>query len=95
MSTHNAPGYTVLHVANTGPAVPPAEIDRLLRPFQRLGADRTNRDGHGLGLSIVAAIAVAHGGTLDLQARAEGGLRVSVALPLAPAGRLAGAGVPG
>jgi len=38
---------------------------------------------------------VAHGGTLDLHARPEGGLRVSIALPLAPAGRLAGAGVPG
>ena len=37
----------------------------------------------------------AHGGTLDLRARPEGGLRVSIALPLAPAGRLAGAGVPG
>jgi signal transduction histidine kinase len=37
----------------------------------------------GLGLSIVAAIAEAHGGTLDLHARAGGGLRVSITLPLA------------
>ena len=34
-------------------------------------------------LSIVAAIAEAHGGTLDLYARPEGGLRVSIGLPLA------------
>ncbi len=51
-------------------------------------------DGSGLGLSIVEAITVAHGGTLGLRARPESGLRVSIALPLAPAGRLAGAGVP-
>lgn len=45
-------------------------------------ADRTgSHDGTGLGLAIVAAIASAHGGTLDLQARADGGLRVGIALP--------------
>jgi signal transduction histidine kinase len=35
-------------------------------------------------LSIVAAIAEAHGGTLDLHARSGGGLRVTVELPVAP-----------
>jgi hypothetical protein len=37
----------------------------------------------GLGLSIVAAIAIGHGGILELRARAEGGLRVTLVLPLA------------
>ena len=69
------------------------QVQCLAQPFQRLGADRTGSDdGAGLGLSIVAAIASAHGGTLDLHARAEGGLRVSVELPLAA--RAARAGVP-
>ncbi len=72
------------------------QVARLAQPFRRLGADRTGSDhGSGLGLSIVAAIAAAHGGALDLRARPEGGLRVSIALPLAPASRPAGAGVPG
>lgn len=39
-------------------------------------------------------LVTAHGGALDLRARPEGGLRVSIALPLAPAGQLTGAGVP-
>ena len=47
--------------------------------------------GSGLGLSIVAAIAAAHGGTLDLLARPDGGLRVVITLPLAPAAAMAGA----
>ncbi|MEV1171931.1 HAMP domain-containing sensor histidine kinase [Nonomuraea sp. NPDC049784] len=65
------------------------QVDRLAQPFQRLGADRTHSgSGSGLGLSIVAAIAAAHGGTLDLRARPEGGLRAAISLPLAavPAG---------
>jgi signal transduction histidine kinase len=60
------------------------QVDRLAQPFQRLGADRTHSgNGSGLGLSIVAAIAAAHGGTLELLARPEGGLRVAISLPLA------------
>jgi signal transduction histidine kinase len=75
-------GHAVLSVSNSGPDVPPSEIDRLMRPFQRLGADRTNhREGHGLGLSIVAAIAAAHHAELKVRARPTGGLDVAVHFP--------------
>ena len=71
-----------LTVANTGPVVPPEELDRLLQPFQRLSADRTShRDGLGLGLSIVAAIARAHDAALAVRARPEGGLEIDVQFP--------------
>ena len=95
---HNAPGGSLevtssmlegrvsMSVANTGRVIPPDELDRLKQPFQRLGAQRTNRgDGHGLGLSIIAAIATSHGGTLQLHARREGGLHARVELPSRPA----------
>jgi signal transduction histidine kinase len=66
----------------TGGAVLAAEqVAELAQPFRRLGADRTGT-GSGLGLSIVAAIAEAHDGRLDLRARPEGGLRVEITLPL-------------
>ena len=60
--------------------IAPSEIERLVEPFRRLGGGRAaDIDGHhGLGLSIVRAIAVAHGATLDLQAPPEGGLLVTV-----------------
>ncbi|MFJ9821799.1 sensor histidine kinase [Streptomyces sp. NPDC101151] len=59
-------------------------VDRLGQPFERLGADRTgSEESSGLGLSIVSAIAAAHGGSLALRARPEGGLRVTAALPSA------------
>jgi signal transduction histidine kinase len=91
VQTGSGAGRAELSVANSGPAVPPAEVQRLLRPFQRLGADRTgHREGHGLGLSIVAAVAAAHHADLRVVARPEGGLKVVVDFPRpdgdAPAG---------
>jgi signal transduction histidine kinase len=82
IETSSRAGRAELSVANSGPAVPASEIDRLLRPFQRLGADRTgHREGHGLGLSIVAAVAAAHNAELRVRARPEGGLQVVVHFP--------------
>jgi signal transduction histidine kinase len=73
-----------LVVENGGPVLTQADVEELAQPFRRLGAERTGSDrGTGLGLSIVASIAEVHGGTLDLHARGDGGLRVVIALPLA------------
>jgi signal transduction histidine kinase len=75
-------GQAVLSVVNSGVAIPAEELQRLARPFHRLGRDRTGHgDGHGLGLSIVDAIATAHGATLTFQALADGGLRAEVRFP--------------
>ncbi len=95
---HNAPGGWIaiairarggtvrLVVENGGPVLDQRQVAELSQPFRRLEADRIGTDqGSGLGLSIVAAIAEAHGGTLDLRARAAGGLRVRVDLPAAAA----------
>ena len=71
-----------LTVENSGPVLDPFEVDQLGRPFRRGGAERTCSDGSvGLGLSIVAAIAAAHHGTIALDALPEGGMRVAVTLP--------------
>jgi signal transduction histidine kinase len=91
---HNAPagrvlvgvqaqdGRATLTLANTGPVVPQIEVERLLRPFQRLGPDGVgHREGLGLGLSIVAAIADAHDADFEVRAAAAGGLEVAVRFP--------------
>jgi signal transduction histidine kinase len=55
----------------------------LFQPFQRLSARRARTDGrHGLGLSIVRAIATAHGATITTKAPANGGLSISIAFPI-------------
>ena len=87
-------------VENGGAELDQRQVSQLGQPFRRLGADRTGSDsGSGLGLSIVTAIATAHRGTVDIRARAGGGLRVTVTLPLAAwpgrAGQFALAGASG
>jgi signal transduction histidine kinase len=95
---HNLPGgrvdistgmrnsRAVLSVLNTGPAVPAAVLDRLFQPFQRLAADRTSRgEGLGLGLSVVQAIADAHGASITARPQPAGGLLVEVTFPTASA----------
>jgi signal transduction histidine kinase len=75
-------GRPRLSVANTGPIVPPNEVDRLFQPFRRLGVDRTGHgEGFGLGLSIVRAIATAHGADVAARARPGGGLEVVIEFP--------------
>jgi signal transduction histidine kinase len=82
VSTGVKDGRAVLTVTNTGPPVPSADIDRLFQPFQRLDRRRaTFKDGHGLGLSIVRAIATAHDATVAAHPRPDGGLCVLVTFP--------------
>jgi signal transduction histidine kinase len=83
---HIVTGRASLRVTNTGPRVPADQIGRLLQPFQRLGERRAgHHDGVGLGLSIVAAIATAHGAVLTTRPDPEGGLDVEVMFPLSSA----------
>ncbi|WP_051707330.1 MULTISPECIES: sensor histidine kinase [unclassified Streptomyces] len=75
-------GAVSLIVESSGPVLDQRRVTDLAQPFRRLGADRTGTGrGSGLGLSIVAAITQAHHGTLDLRARPDGGLRVTLTLP--------------
>jgi signal transduction histidine kinase len=84
--TQAAEGRASLVVENGGAVLDPQQAAELCQPFRRLEADRIGTDkGSGLGLSIVEAIAEAHGGTLDLRARSGGGLRVCIELPAAAA----------
>jgi signal transduction histidine kinase len=82
-------------IENGGPRLHQHDVQELAQPFRRLGGDRVaSQGGVGLGLSIVAAIAAAHHGTLELAARPTGGLKVQIRLPradeLSPAGGTAG-----
>jgi signal transduction histidine kinase len=91
---HNCPGGWVsvaigsdgrLVITNTGPVVPPYDLPGLFEPFRRLREERTRGTGPsgvGLGLSIVRAVARAHGGEVTAVPREGGGLVVTVALPV-------------
>jgi signal transduction histidine kinase len=76
----NRGGHSLISVSNTGPVIPAREVERLFEPFARLGGGRAaTTDGHhGLGLSIVRAIAAAHGALVSAQPGTSGGLAVTV-----------------
>jgi signal transduction histidine kinase len=82
IATETRDGHAILSVTNSGQVIPPTEVDRLFQPFQRLGPRPARRDGgHGLGLSIVRAIATAHAATIGARALPGGGLAIDVAFP--------------
>ncbi|MDP9387981.1 MAG: sensor histidine kinase [Actinomycetota bacterium] len=81
--TSTEDGTALLEVSNSGPRID-GDVQALLEPFRRNAPDRlssSSQRGAGLGLSIVRAVAEAHGGSLTLHPRPEGGLTVSVRLP--------------
>ena len=70
-------------VADSGPGIPEPELEQVFEPFFRLEKSRSRETGGtGLGLSIARTIIRAHGGEVTLANRAEGGLLVTVTLPL-------------
>lgn len=77
--------FATLTVENTGENIPDALVPTLIEPFQR-GSERlhVHHAGVGLGLAIVTSIVQAHHGTLTVRPRANGGLSVSVRLPVRP-----------
>ncbi|MCF2532477.1 sensor histidine kinase [Yinghuangia soli] len=71
-----------VEVRNTGPEVPQDQAEAIFEPFRRLPPARSPAPrGSGLGLSIVRAIARAHGGTATASPLPGGGLAVAVRLP--------------
>jgi len=67
-------------VADNGPGIPARERENVFRRFYRLEAERSS-PGHGLGLSLVQAIADLHGATVMLSDN-KPGLRISVTFPI-------------
>jgi signal transduction histidine kinase len=80
VSTREGIASAELRVENSGPPVDREAAARLAEPFERLQREADAR-GAGLGLSIVRAVSEAHGGSLLIEPREEGGLVVSVRLP--------------
>jgi signal transduction histidine kinase len=81
--TELAGALTTLRVASSGEVIAPEAVTALFEPFHRGGVARTAHDGAGLGLSIVQAVVLAHGGTVHAEPVPGGGLTVTVQLPAA------------
>ncbi len=80
------PQVARITVADTGSGIDPAEIERLLRPFEHGDGPAS---GSGLGLAIARELTAAHGGVLELGPRVGGGTVATVAIPAGVAGQAA------
>jgi two-component system OmpR family sensor kinase len=75
-------GEVVLSVEDDGPGIALDQREKVFERFYRGSGDRSGSSG--LGLSIVRAVAEAHGGRVALTPRSEGGLTVDVTFPRGP-----------
>ncbi len=73
-------GEAVLEVSNTGDRMTDEQLEVITKPFHRTDG---RRPGYGLGTTVVQSVVRSHGGRVDLAARPDGGLVVTVHLPLA------------
>lgn len=74
--------YVGLEICDDGAGIPSSQIQRLQQPFQR-GLGMQAIAGAGLGLALVAAVVMQHGGRLEFSQATQGGLRVQIDLPSA------------
>ena len=76
------PGFAVITIADKGPGLPEDQLEAVFEPFVRLEGSRSrDTGGVGLGLAIARTIIQAHGGTVKLRNRREGGVEAVVTLP--------------
>ncbi|MCA1749835.1 MAG: HAMP domain-containing protein [Sphingomonadales bacterium] len=76
-------GQALIEIADEGPGIDAADLERVFEPFARLeGSRNRERGGTGLGLALARAIVRDHGGALTLENGEEGGLLAVVALPM-------------
>lgn len=76
----------ILTVRDHGSGVPEDQVADIFKPFFRAsGEDSGDSSGAGLGLAITQRIVLLHGGQVRAANSPDGGLRVEITLPLAPA----------
>lgn len=84
LSARDDGGVLSIEVSDRGPGFPPEFLPHAFERFTRADPGRAReRGGSGLGLAVVRAIAMAHGGTAVAANRADGGAAVRMMLPMA------------
>jgi len=78
-SWREEPGSVAFSIRDTGPGIPPADLDRVFGGFFS-----TKEAGMGIGLTICQSIVAAHGGVITALQPSGGGAEFRVVLPADP-----------
>ncbi len=81
IGVHRLPGEIAFTIADRGPGISDKDLEHIFEPFFQGQEGQRAQSGLGLGLSIVHQLVLAHGGSISLSNRPEGGLRAEVRLP--------------
>jgi PAS domain S-box-containing protein len=73
-------GLARISVADTGPGIAPEDVERVFRPFDRLGAERSGVEGTGVGLTVSKHLVEQMGGTIELRSEPGAGATFTVSL---------------
>jgi signal transduction histidine kinase len=96
LAAHGEANAVVISVTDGGPGIDADMLERIFERFARADVSRSRREGGaGLGLSIVAAIARAHGGSCTARNSPAGGAVFELRLPLSNAAHAEEASEPG
>lgn len=74
-------GQAIVEVADHGPGIAAADLERIFEPFYRVRADATASSGSGLGLAIAADLAARNGGRLTVESDPGQGSTFRLSLP--------------
>ncbi|MGB8363216.1 MAG: PAS-domain containing protein [Rhizomicrobium sp.] len=84
LSAEREDGFTRIAVSDNGPGVAAEDMERILEPFEQAGCGHAgHRDGAGLGLPLIKALAELHGGSLTLESTLGEGFTATIELPSA------------
>lgn len=77
VSTARHGDYLGIEVEDTGPGIPPEQVDKLFRAFET-----TKPGGMGIGLTLCRSIVTSHGGTIEPDISFRDGARFRITLPV-------------
>lgn len=82
ISATTSGSHVTVHVADTGPGIPPAQLTVIFKPYTQVGKETAQHKGSGLGLSISKTLIELHGGTIWVKSRENAGSVFSFTLPV-------------
>jgi len=82
--TRQSDGRASVVIADTGAGMSRDDLERIFVPFERLGAERTDVEGTGIGLPLARALTEAMGGQLTAASSPGRGSAFTVSMPVAP-----------